>query len=76
VDTGAYVTVKSNLSDGEFQELEDLITEYEDIFATGSEDYGRTDTVSPHRHGRPLTDSSASEEIAPGKAGRIERDAG
>jgi hypothetical protein len=34
---------RSNLSDGEFQELEDLIAEYEDIFATGSEDYGRTD---------------------------------
>jgi hypothetical protein len=36
---------RSNLSDGEFQELEDVITEYEDIFATGREDYGRTDRV-------------------------------
>jgi hypothetical protein len=36
---------RSNLSGGEFQELEDLITEYEDIFASGSEDYGRTDRV-------------------------------
>jgi hypothetical protein len=36
---------RSNLSDGEFQELEDLTTDYEDIFATGSEDYGRTDRV-------------------------------
>jgi hypothetical protein len=41
---------RSNLSDGEFQELEDLTTEYEDIFTTGSEDYGRTDRVD-HRIG-------------------------
>jgi hypothetical protein len=40
---------RSNLSDREFQELEDHMTEYEDIFATGSEDYGRTD-----RDARPI----------------------
>jgi hypothetical protein len=38
-------TARLNLSDGEFQELENLTTEYEDIFAMGSEDYGRTDSV-------------------------------
>jgi hypothetical protein len=36
---------RSNLSDGEFQGLEDLMTEYEDIFATGSEDYVRNNRV-------------------------------
>jgi hypothetical protein len=36
---------RSNLCHGEFQELVDLITEYEDIFATGSEEYGRIDRV-------------------------------
>jgi hypothetical protein len=40
-----FEVARSNLSIGEFQELEDLTTEYEDIFATGSEDYGRTDRM-------------------------------
>jgi hypothetical protein len=31
-----------NLSDEEFQEFEDLVIEYKEIFAVDSEDYGRT----------------------------------
>jgi hypothetical protein len=34
-----------NLSDEEFHVLEELITDYEGIFATDSEEYGRTDRV-------------------------------
>jgi hypothetical protein len=33
------------LSNGEFQDLEELLAVYEDIFAVGSEDYGRTNKV-------------------------------
>jgi hypothetical protein len=67
---------RSNLSHGEFQELVDLITEYEDIFASGREEYGRIDSVSSHRHERRPTDSSAPEETTLSKEGRSERDAG
>jgi hypothetical protein len=31
---------RPHLSNGESQELEELLTEYEDIFALDSEDYG------------------------------------
>jgi hypothetical protein len=39
---------RSNLSNEETQELEELIAEYEDVFATKKSDYGWTDcnTVS------------------------------
>jgi hypothetical protein len=36
---------KQNLSDEEFQKLEKLIAEYDDIFAVDSEDHGRTNKV-------------------------------
>jgi hypothetical protein len=36
---------KPNLINGEFQELEELLTEFEDIFAGDDEDYGRTNKV-------------------------------
>jgi predicted ArsR family transcriptional regulator len=36
---------KPHLSNGEFQELNELLTEYEDIFATDDEDYGRTNKM-------------------------------
>ncbi|XP_023718761.1 uncharacterized protein LOC111870591 [Cryptotermes secundus] len=36
---------KPHLSPGEFQELEDLVSEYADIFAQDNEDYGRTNRV-------------------------------
>jgi hypothetical protein len=36
---------KPNLTNGEFQELEELLTEYEDISAEDDEDYGRTNKV-------------------------------
>jgi hypothetical protein len=36
---------KPNLNEGEFQELRELLAEYEDIFAKDDEDYGRTNKV-------------------------------
>jgi hypothetical protein len=36
---------KPHLTNGEFQELKELLTEYEDIFARDDEDYGRTNKV-------------------------------
>jgi hypothetical protein len=36
---------RSNLSDAEPRELEELLTEYRDIFAIKSDDYGRTDRL-------------------------------
>jgi hypothetical protein len=36
---------KPHLNNGEFQDLEELLTEYEDIFAVDSEDHGRTNKV-------------------------------
>ncbi|XP_023711548.1 uncharacterized protein LOC111866641 [Cryptotermes secundus] len=36
---------KPHLSPGEFQDLEDLVSEYADIFAQDNEDYGRTNRV-------------------------------
>jgi hypothetical protein len=36
---------KPNMSDGESQELEELLTEYGDIFAMDSDDYEQTDRV-------------------------------
>ncbi|XP_023708055.1 uncharacterized protein LOC111864779 [Cryptotermes secundus] len=36
---------KPHLSTGEFQELEDLVSEFADIFARDKEDYGRTNKV-------------------------------
>ncbi|XP_023701466.1 uncharacterized protein LOC111861267 [Cryptotermes secundus] len=36
---------KPHLSPGEFHELEDLVSEYADIFAQDNEDYGRTNRV-------------------------------
>jgi hypothetical protein len=36
---------RPHLSNGEFQELEELLVKYEDIFAVDSEDHGRTDKV-------------------------------
>jgi hypothetical protein len=38
-------TAKPLLTNGEFQELNELLTEYEDIFARDDEDYGRTNKV-------------------------------
>lgn len=35
-------TARPSLSDTEFQEFENLVTEYKDIFAVDNEDYGRT----------------------------------
>jgi hypothetical protein len=40
---------KSNLTIGEFQELKELLTEYEDVF-TGDENYGRTNKVYHRIH--------------------------
>jgi hypothetical protein len=39
------VAARPNLGDGEIRELEDLITEYEEVFAAQRGDYGRTDRV-------------------------------
>jgi hypothetical protein len=36
---------KPHLTNGEFQEFKELLTEYEDIFARDDEDYGRTNEV-------------------------------
>jgi hypothetical protein len=36
---------RENLSDKETRQLEELITEYEDAFATKGSDYGRTHRV-------------------------------
>jgi hypothetical protein len=36
---------RPHLKDGEFQELEELLAEYEDIFAVDSEDHGRTNNL-------------------------------
>jgi hypothetical protein len=36
---------KHNLSDSESRELEELLTEYGDVFAMDRDDYGRTDRV-------------------------------
>lgn len=38
----AIKAARSNVSNGEFQKLEEFPAEYEDIFATDSEDYRRT----------------------------------
>jgi hypothetical protein len=53
---------KANLSDAEVRELEGLLTEYGNIFAMDSDDYGRTDRVCHRRYGRGLTDSPTPEE--------------
>jgi hypothetical protein len=39
---------KPNLSNTEFQELEDIVTKYRDIFAMDSNDYRLTDKVYHH----------------------------
>jgi hypothetical protein len=36
---------RPNLSKGEIQELEEFITEYEDVFVMKISDYGQTDKV-------------------------------
>jgi hypothetical protein len=41
----AIQAARPHLSDGEFQELEELLAEYEDIFAVDSEDHRRTNKV-------------------------------
>jgi hypothetical protein len=38
-------TVRPHLSKEEFKDLEELLTEYKDIFAVDSEDHGRTNKV-------------------------------
>jgi hypothetical protein len=45
-------TARPHFRNGEFQELKELLTEYEDIFAVGSEDYGFTNNISPYRCGK------------------------
>jgi hypothetical protein len=42
---GVMATAGTNLNNREFQELGELLTKYEDIFAGDSEDYGRTNKV-------------------------------
>jgi hypothetical protein len=42
------VAAKPNLSDGKSRELKELLTEYGDIFAIKSDDYGWTDKVYHH----------------------------
>jgi stress response protein YsnF len=37
--------VRRHLSNGEFQDLEKLLAEYEDMFAVDSEDHGQTNKV-------------------------------
>jgi hypothetical protein len=37
---GVMATARPNLNNRQFRELEELLTEYEDIFARDSEDYG------------------------------------
>jgi hypothetical protein len=36
---------RPNLNNDEAQEVEELVTEYEDIFVTNDSDYGRTNRV-------------------------------
>jgi hypothetical protein len=40
--------VGSNLRNREIRELEELIAEYEDVFATNSSNYGQTNRVYHH----------------------------
>jgi hypothetical protein len=42
---GVMATARPNLNNREFQELEELLTKYKDIFAGDSEDYWRTNKV-------------------------------
>jgi hypothetical protein len=42
------VAARPKLGDGEIQELEDLVTEYKDVFAAQSGDYWRTNRVYHH----------------------------
>jgi hypothetical protein len=39
---------RPHLSNGEFQELEELLADYNDIFAVASEDHGLTNKVYHH----------------------------
>jgi hypothetical protein len=64
---------KPHLTNGKFQELNELLAEYEDIFAGDDEDYGRTNKV--YHHGRCSTHSPAPEEDTPGKTSRSKRNA-
>jgi hypothetical protein len=64
------VAARPNLRDEEIRELEELITEYKDVFATQSSDYGRTDSVPPYRHRRCPADPTAPEEAPSSKTGR------
>jgi hypothetical protein len=51
------VASRPNLSDEEIRELEELITEYEDPFASKRSDYGRTDRLYQRidaREARPI----------------------
>jgi hypothetical protein len=46
----ATAAAKPNMSDAESQELEELLTEYEDTFARDNNDYGWTDRVYHRIH--------------------------
>jgi hypothetical protein len=56
-----------HLTNAEIKGLEELLTEYEDIFAEADEDYGRTNKV----HHRTDTISPAIEENTPGEANGV-----
>jgi hypothetical protein len=67
---------KPRLTNGELQELKELLTEYEDIFAGDDEDYGRTKKSVPlYRYGRRPTNSPVPEEHTPGKTSGSKRNA-
>jgi hypothetical protein len=62
--------LRPNLSNEETQELDELITEYEDVYATENSDYGWTECTTYRHWSRP--DSSATHEYAPlGKTGKV-----
>jgi hypothetical protein len=56
------IVARPNLGDEEIRELEELIAEYEDVFATQSGDNGRTGSVPQYRHRSGPTDSATPKE--------------
>lgn len=66
---GVVSGARQNLNARETQKLGEFITEFQDIFATKGDDYGR------HRHRRRPSYPSAPSQIPADQAGRGERDA-
>lgn len=54
---------RPNLNIRKPQKLEEFITELQDIFSTMGDDYGRMDSILPHRHRRRPSDSAAPHRL-------------